>query len=228
MGVSKTSLGGVAILAVAIYAMALPTRESTAALLLVLLVGDLLAVSTVGRHADRSLLRGLLPGPIPGLVLGAGVLAIVDDQVLRIGIGVVLLILVIATVVLDRCGFGVRRRWNTPGRIAVGGAAGVITMIANAAGPVMALYLVSEGVDKRRFVGTSAWFFLAVNLIKVPFSVGVGLLRPSMLVAAVVLAPAVLLGALAGSRLLRTLDQRTFETAALVAAGVSAVPLLFA
>ena len=48
-------------------------------------------------------------------------------------------------------------------------------MTANAAGPVMTLYLVAQGVEKRRFLGTSALFFFGVNLCKVPFSVGLGL-----------------------------------------------------
>ena len=49
---------------------------------------------------------------------------------------------------------------------------GFATMTANAAGAVMTLYLSASGIEKRRFVGTNAWFFLIVNLTKVPFSVG--------------------------------------------------------
>ena len=73
---------------------------------------------------------------------------------------------------------------------AVGGlAAGFTTMVANAAGAVMTVYLVAQGVDKRRFLGTAAWFFLGVNLCKLPFSVGLGLVDSSMLMTAALLTP---------------------------------------
>ena len=77
-----------------------------------------------------------------------------------------------------------------------GGAAGFTTMTANAAGAVMTLYLSAAGVDKRRFVGTNAWFFLVVNLVKVPFSVGLGLISATDVVRALALAPAVVVGGL--------------------------------
>ncbi|MCD7930273.1 MAG: TSUP family transporter [Tannerellaceae bacterium] len=41
-------------------------------------------------------------------------------------------------------------------------------MIGNAAGPVMAVYLLSMRLPKYSFVGTSAWFFLVVNYLKLP------------------------------------------------------------
>ena len=65
-------------------------------------------------------------------------------------------------------------------------------MTANAAGPVMTLYLSAAGIDKRRFVGTSAWFFLIVNLAKVPFSIGLGLMQPVDVTRALVLSQVVL------------------------------------
>ena len=52
----------------------------------------------------------------------------------------------------------------------LGFVAGVTTMMANAAGPVMVVYLLAMRLPKLAFVGTSAWFFFAVNWLKVPFS----------------------------------------------------------
>lgn len=105
-------------------------------------------------------------------------------------------------------------------------AAGATTMVANAGGPVMTLYLVAQGVDKRRFLGTSAWFFLGVNLCKLPFSVGLGLVHADMVWTAVLLAPVVLLGGLAGVAAVHRIGQRSFETAVLVASLLSAAALL--
>ena len=85
---------------------------------------------------------------------------------------------------------------------------GFTTMTANAAGAVMTLYLSASGIDKRRFVGTSAWFFLIVNLAKVPFSIGLGLMHPVDAVRALVLAPVVLLGGLLGYATVQRISQR--------------------
>jgi len=54
-----------------------------------------------------------------------------------------------------------------------------------------------------------------VNLAKVPFSVGLGLITPELLLVDLVLFPAVLMEALVGRQLVRRIDQRQFETAAL-------------
>lgn len=43
IGYSKTALGGLGVVAVAIFATVLPARESTAAILMILIVGDVIA-----------------------------------------------------------------------------------------------------------------------------------------------------------------------------------------
>jgi len=45
---------------------------------------------------------------------------------------------------------------------------GFTTMIGNAAGPVMAIYLLSLKMPKYSFVGTNAWFFLVINCRYLP------------------------------------------------------------
>ena len=228
VGLAKTSLGGLATVSVALFALVLPARESTAALLLVLLVGDAVAVTLYRRDADWALIRSLLPGLLPGLVVGTAVLAVADDDLLRRGIGVVLLTLVLLQLAVQRRGPSSGAPWSAPARGGVGVAAGFTTMVANAGGPVMALYLVGQGVPKRRFVGTAAWFFLGVNLAKLPFSVGLGLVAPWMLVLTLIMAPLVGLGGLLGLVLLDRLRQHVFEVAVLAASALSAIPLLLA
>ena len=89
----RPSIGGLASISIAIFAIVMPARESTAAILLLLIVGDVVAVWHYRRDADLSLLRRLIPAVLPGLVLGALFLAVVDDTVLRRSIGVLLLVM---------------------------------------------------------------------------------------------------------------------------------------
>lgn len=231
VGIAKTAVGGLGTVAVALFASVMPARESTAALLLVLLVGDLVAVATYGRHCDWRLLAHLVPGVVPGLALGAAALAIASDTAVRLGIGLVLLLLVGLQLGLRhrsrrRSGTSSPEPWSWQARAATGAGAGFATMVANSAGPVMTLYLAGQGVAMRRFLGTSAWFFLIVNLAKLPFSWSLGLLDRSQLLQAVVLAPLVLLGGLVGALWVRRLRQETFELVVLAATAVSAAALL--
>ena len=94
------------------------------------------------------------------------------------------------------------------------------------AGAVMTLYLSASGIDKRRFVGTNAWFFLIVNATKVPFSVGLGLMHWSDAGRALALAPAVLLGGLLGYATIKRISQARFDVAVLAASAVAAAALL--
>lgn len=233
VGFSKTAVGGFAAVAVAIYASVLPARESTGAVLLVLLIGDAVAIAHYHRHCDWKVIRQLLPGVLPGLVLGAGVLAVIGDDVLRVGIGAIILSLVALQLWLRRPGRVEPARdaeqpggWGRPARVASGVAAGFTTMVANAGGAVMTLYLTAQRIDKLRFLGTATWFFLFVNLAKLPFSIGLGLISMSALITALMLVPLVVAGGLFGAWVARRMNQRTFEIVVLAATAISGVALL--
>ncbi len=228
IGYSKTALGGLGVVAVAIFATVLPAKESTAAILTVLIVGDVIACWHYRRDPDWSLIRRLLPAVVPGLVLGTLFLRVVDDETLRRTIGGLLLVLLllqlwVKTRTRDEPSTTHRHQasaWTA------GSGMGFATMTANAAGPVMTLYLSAAGIDKRRFVGTSAWFFLIVNLAKVPFSIALGLLHGDDVVRAVALSPAVLVGGLLGYATVRLISQRSFDVAVLLASALAAAALL--
>lgn len=227
VGFAKTAIGGLGTVAVALFAAAMPARESTAALLLLLLVGDTLAVAVYRADCDWSLLRHLVPAVLPGLALGSILLGVLDNETLRDTIAVVLLLLALMQLLeRRRPPDAPPRTWSWQRKSAVGVAAGIATMVANAAGPVMTLYLVAQDVDKRRFLGTVAWFFLGVNLCKVPFSAGLGLFNRDMAVTSVVLTPLVLAGGFAGIAVARRLEQRSFDIAVLCASCAGALGLL--
>ncbi len=231
VGVAKTALNGVASIAVVIFAAVLPSRESTGAILPLLLCGDLIAVTWYRRHADWRTLWRLLPGVLPGLLLGAWFLSTVDDVVMRRTIAVTLLVM--SAVQLWQLkhsagGTSAERPRHPHGLVTVstGAAAGFATMTANAAGPITTIYLIRAGLPMLRMIGTGAWFYLVVNLAKVPFSAGLGLITPTSLVRDALLLPALLVGAGLGIVLVGRLRQRQFEVAALGFSAATAVLLL--
>lgn len=224
VGFAKTAIAGVGSVAVVLFAAALPARESTGALLPLLIAGDLMALGYYHRHAHWPTLLRLLPSVVPGLLLGSAFVALADDRLMRIAIGTILLVVTGFQLVA-------RRRLpddpasRAPARVA-GVTAGFTTMTANAGGPVMTLYLVMSGLPMLGMLGTGAWFFFAVNLAKVPFSAGLGLISwSSLLIDACLVAPMVA-GGLAGLALVRRIDQAQFETAALALGAVAAGLLL--
>jgi hypothetical protein len=101
-------------------------------------------------------------------------------------------------------------------------------MIANAGGPMMTLYLVRLGVGKVAFLGTVAWFFFLVNLLKVPLSAGLGLITAHSLVISATLVPGIVAGALVGRRLVLGMSRAVFENTALIATAAAGLWLLVA
>nr|NLD41481.1 sulfite exporter TauE/SafE family protein [Actinomycetales bacterium] len=231
VGTSKTSVGGFGVIAVMLFALVMPAKESTAAVLLLLILGDIVAVWRYRKHGDWGLLLRLMPYVVPGIVLGALFIRAVDDEVLRRSIGAILAVFVVLQIIQRfRATRSVRapreRRGELLAAAGYGTAAGFTTMTANAAGPVMTMYLLAVGVDKKAFVGTNAWYFLIVNLTKVPFSAALGLFPESTLRLAVVLAPVVLLGTWVGTRITNRISQVHFERLAIGASMVAAAVLL--
>ena len=220
-GLAKTAVPGLASIAVALCALVLPAKESTGVMLVLLLVGDVLAVWAYRRDADRALLARLVPSVVLGVLAGAAFLRWSTQDQTRRGIGVVLLALVALTVFQRR-----RGRAPAPVRSAYGALAGFTTMVANAGGPVTSMYFLACRFSVAAFLGTTAWFFFAVNLVKLPFTVSMGLIRPEHLALDLVLAPVVVLAALAGRRLAARLPLRVFEPLVIATTVIAAVPLV--
>ena len=221
IGFGKTALGSVALVAVALFALVLPARESTGAILVLLLVGDVVAVSIYRRNVDWKLIVRLIVPVLAGVGLGALFLSLVDDLVLKRTIGVILLVLTIIGFWPDRL-----RAERLAVAAGYGGLAGFTTMVANAGGPPMNLYLLAARYDKWRFLGTTAWFFFLVNLTKLPVSVGLGMIRPQTLVLMAPLVPAVLVGTWIGRITIKRIDQKLFTTLVTVLVVASALYLL--
>ena len=106
--------------------------------------------------------------------------------------------------------------------------AGFATTLANAAGPVMNLYLLARRLPKQQFIATGAWFFLVINLSKLPIYAGHGLIHTRSLLFDLVLVPPVLLGAAIGRRVAARLPQHTFELLVLALSAAAAALLMLA
>ncbi|EFE79881.1 integral membrane protein [Streptomyces albidoflavus] len=241
VGFSKTSVSGANTISLAVFAVVLPAKESTGVLLPLLIVGDICAVLVYRRHAHWPTLWRLFPAVAAGVLAGTAFLALADDGAVRTSIGAILLAMSAMTYWRRRRaarapagtdgepgpeeepGTGRGGRLKARGYGVLGG---FTTMVANAGGPVMSLYLLSAGFRKLGFLGTSAWFFLIVNTSKVPFSVGLGLIDGPSLLLDAVLVLFVVPGALLGRALAHRINQALFDQLVLAATVVGGVQLL--
>ena len=242
IGLSKGGIAGIGVLPIAIFALVLPATVSVGVVLPLLICGDIIAVSLFRRHAVWSHLKRLFPWAALGIIIGFFMLyalqaqqydrKVVDHQVGRL----------IGAILIGMVGLHVWRKRKTAGEAeqepqlipqnpwvvcAVGIIAGFTTMIANAAGPIMIIYLLAMRLPKMQFIGTSAWYFLILNLFKVPFMALLDMINTDSLALDLKLAPFVIAGVLAGRAIIPHIDQKLFESMALFLTLLAALRMLY-
>lgn len=226
VGISKSGFAGVSLVTVTLMAQVFEPRESTGALLPLLIFGDVMAVAVYRRHAVwRHVLR-MLPPSVLGVVGGYFLMRALPGARFGPVLGVVVFSMVVVHVVVRvRGGVGKPVPDGAFFAWGMGIWGGLATMLANAAGPVMGLYLLALRLPKYELVGTSAWFFLIINVFKVPFSAGLGLITGSSLVLNAMLVPLVLMGTFLGRRMVAHVPQHLFEVILLASAVLASARL---
>ena len=228
VGIAKTGIPGIGILVVPMMAMVLPARKSTGILLGILILADLFAILYHRRNARWSHVIRLLPAAFAGIVAGFFGLRYVDDQQLKPIIGAIVLVMLGVNYWRTRAGgedAPVQAQWWFAAGL--GFIAGVTTMMANAAGPIMIIYLLAMRLPKIEFVGTGAWFFFIVNWLKVPLSAKLDLMTIESVKFDLMMLPFIAVGAVAGIFFLKRIPQKAFSTVVQILAVAAAIRLLF-
>lgn len=219
-GVAKTGVPGLGLLMVPMMVLVVgDARKSAAWLTPMLCMADVFAVFYWRRHAQTQLLMKLAPWALAGMAAGALALAL-PERVLRTTVALSVLAM-LAVYLWRRRGAGEVE----PHPVLYGTAAGFTTTVANAAGPVMNLYLLSMRLPKEEFLGTGAWFFFLINLSKLPIYAYHDLFSRESFAANAAVAPAVVAGALAGRQLVRHIPMRVFEAVVLALTVASTLAL---
>jgi len=215
VGISKTGITGLSLLFVALFAAIMPAKQSTGFVLPLLILGDLIAFALYRGHAVLSHVWRLLPWAAGGVVIGFFALGRMNEHQTQVAIGAIVVSLTVLHVG--------RRTGALPADLAlppwfawmIGILAGFTSLVANASGPLMVVYLLAMRLPKMEFMGTGAVFFLLMNLFKFPFMAGLSLVNPASLMLNLMLVPGVVLGTILGRWLLGRIDQRLFENIAL-------------
>ncbi|MFG0263875.1 MAG: sulfite exporter TauE/SafE family protein [Rhodopirellula sp. JB055] len=227
IGFSKSGFPGISMLHVVLFAFVFGALESTGVLLPMLVVGDLCAIRFFGRKADWSHVRRLLPPTLIGILIGWAMMDQLDPGHFKTLVGgIILALTAVQAARLLRPKLFEKFPHQAWFSIFLGLLAGLTTMLANAAGPVVALYLLAVSLPKWELIGTSAWLFLVLNVLKLPLSYNLGLITPDTLLVGAVLAPMIPLGMLSGKWLVTRVSQTWFNTILLGFTAIAAMRLM--
>jgi uncharacterized membrane protein YfcA len=227
VGAAKTGIPGIGILPALLMAQVLPALSSTGMLLGLLILGDLFGAGYHRHNAQWSHMPRLLPAAFAGIVVGYFAMKHITDAQLKPIIGIIVLIMLALNYWRTRSqGEDLRiphQWWFAAG---LGFIAGLTSMMANAAGPIMIIYFVAMQLPKAAFVGTSAWFFFVLNWLKVPFSAGLKLMTVETVTLNLMMIPAIAVGAVVGILFLKRIPQKVFNVVVQILAVAAAIKLL--
>jgi uncharacterized membrane protein YfcA len=227
VGIAKTGLPGFGVLVVPLMADVLPARSSVGVLLGILILGDLFAAGYHRRHAEWRLIWRLLPVTLVGIVAGYFALRVVSDRQLKPIIAVIVLTMLAINYWRTRAGAdntAIPTQWWFAA--VIGLLAGVATMMANAAGPILVIYLLAMKLPKVQLAGTGAWFFFVINWLKVPFNANLQLISAESLKLDLMMLPFIAVGSAAGVLVLKRIPQKAFTIVVQILAAAAAVKLL--
>jgi uncharacterized membrane protein YfcA len=168
IGLSKTGINGASAIMIPLLALIFGAKESTGVVLPMLCFADLVAVICYRRAAEWKYIIRLLPWALAGF----GLALLADNLVPARGFKTLIGVCIFAGLVVmfwnDRRGkdAAVPSAWWFSAIFGIMG--GFSTMIGNAAGPIMSVFLLSMRLQKTGFVGTAAWFFMIINYLKIP------------------------------------------------------------
>lgn len=212
IGMSKAGLSGTSTLNVVLMARIFGAKESVGVILPMLIAADFMGFIVNRKGGSWKRIVPMVPPAIAGVIAGWLLLGKFDNAMARVVIGWIIIVLLVFNWVLNK-----RRQdfialtehkgftWS------MGFLAGVVTMLANAAGPVMTVYLLAQHLEKKEYLGVFSRFFLFINLFKLPFSTNLGIINPKSLMTNLTLMPGVILGVFIGWWILRKLPQKLFE-----------------
>ena len=228
-GISKGGFGsGAAFASSAILALILPPAQAVALMLPLLMVIDLSALRPYWGKWHRPDARALILGALPGVAAGMALFGLADADLLRLLIGAISVGFVIwhGLQRLGRIRSPARRLPGWAGLLA-GLVAGFTSFVSHAGGPPAAVYLLSQRLDKTTFQATTVIVFWAINLMKFPPYLALGLFSADTLWAVLVLAPVAVAGTWLGVRAHRVVSDGLFFAFTYLLLGLTGARLIW-
>ncbi|MEL0612497.1 MULTISPECIES: sulfite exporter TauE/SafE family protein [Marinomonas] len=208
-GFSKFSVGGMGLLVLPIVMIAFPGPEALGILMPLYVITDLMAVFSYKNHIAWSVLLRFLPLAFLGVFVGGHFLSGIDASQFVYFLGTIVIAMILLGLYLDFRPAGFMRK--PAAAYSMGFLGGVVSMMANAAGPLFSLFLLEQKLDKKTYVSTRAWAFFIINLLKLPLYISLGLLSVGTAKMSVMALPGLLIGSFIGYHFLKKVNPVQFK-----------------
>ena len=212
IGMAKAGISGLGMFVVPVLASIFGAKDSTGVLLPMLIMADIFAVLYYNRHADISLLVKLSPATIAGVLLGIWIGDIINEDQFKMLLAIIVILGVLIMILneIKKSSEAIPHNWLFA--TTAGSLGGFTTMIGNAAGPVMSIYFLALRLKKNNFIGTAAWFFLLVNLFKVPFHITIWhTITWSSFLLNLLIFPFILIGVFVGIKIVKIIPEKPYR-----------------
>lgn len=228
IGLDKIGLRGAAMVILPFLAVILGGKNSAGFVLTLLIAGDIYAVIYYKRKCKWGLILKLFPWAAGGIVLALIIGNMISDQFFKRIMGFVLLFMLILMVYREWKKSADTLPKNPIIAAGTGLAGGFSTMIGNAAGPIMSMYLLSMNIPKEVFIGTGAWFFFIVNLSKFPlhYFVWKSITKESLLLSLMII-PVIYIGTFFGRKIVQRIPEKGYRFFIIAATFLGVLKLFF-
>ena len=227
IGVTKAGVAGLGMLIIPVMASVFEPKLSVGIMLPMLIIGDIIAAKHYFKDANWKHLLRLIPWVAVGITCGAYVGNKITADWFRYLIAMAILIGLVPMIFK-------RDKKAEPEypdswwfHALFGLAGGFFTMVGNAAGALMSIYLLSMNLPKNNFIGTQAWFFLIVNISKVPLHIWLWkTINVNTAILNLTMVPAIILGAFIGIRIIKKFNEQVYRYFIIALTLIAAVKLL--
>ncbi|MEA9822334.1 sulfite exporter TauE/SafE family protein [Xanthomonas campestris pv. raphani] len=212
------------LVAMSFWAWALEPRVAAALAVFGALTGQLLAVASVRRGFDWRVLLPFVLGGFAGIPLGVALLPRIDMAMFKAILGTLLVLWCPAMLMAKRL-----PRIRKGGRVAdgvVGLAGGVMGGLGGFTGALPTLWCTMRGYEKDQQRAVIQNFNLSMLLVTMATYLGTGAVTRDMLLLFAIVAPAMLVPTLLGTRLYVGLSEATFRQVVLGLLTVSGLAML--
>ncbi len=222
MGFSRSGLGAGGFVVSPLMVLALGASDGLAVIAVIMIPAGCLGCWQHRKNVDRKLLTPLIPAAFVGTALGALILwaliasgeeAAVHERMEYVVAGLSLLYVALVSFrdKIAKLGGG-GGPTTSKGVFAVGSLLALSQTVANSGSPLITVYFVRHGLEKKQFVAAQNFFLLIQNTIKlIPF-LALGVLHIGNAGAALILFPITMLGSWNGKQFNRVSTDKSFFT----------------
>lgn len=198
---------GFSLLAVPLLGIFLPLKVVVPILVIYSLIMNSIILYYIREHINIKKISILVIAGIVGTPFGTHLLTILDENMLKVMVGVIVTI----SAIINRYGYRVRVKNESLSYIPVGLVSGLLNGSVSLSGPPIIVFLTNQGVEKQVFRANLTSYFWILNIITIPTFFLSGLITKNVLSYTLYLFPGLIAGVLLGLKLGNKVNEGYFK-----------------